>query len=1055
MNDPRFTVEKLAKRLAELEEHLYLWTMPLSILWQPGRLAEADPGRWRPCPPGTVWGGLDSWAVFKTTATVPALWAGHPVMAVFRLARDEGGEGLLYLDGRPHQGIDPHHREVCLREAATSGEEWDLAIEAYTLTTGRDRPFAFAEAALAVPDRTARELYYDALVTLDAVRLLPAESLERARLLQTLDEAMLYIDWRGPLGDSFRASLTVARDALTERLRRMPAGDRPRVTAIGHSHIDVAWLWTLAQTRQKAARTFSTVLRLMERYPEYHYTQSQPQLYAFIKEDHPEILAGIKERVAEGRWEPIGGMWVEADCNLPSGESLVRQFLHGTRFFREEFGRPGTPVLWLPDVFGYSWALPQIIKRCGFKYFMTTKISWNEYNRLPYDSFRWRGPDGSEVLAHLITAPSGWKPFAGSHITTYNGRLTVQEVKGAWDNYRHKSLHEETLLAFGHGDGGGGPTAHMLEYGRRLAEMPGLPGVSQDTVGAFFDRLSEKQDRLPVWDGELYFEYHRGTYTSQSRNKKANRDSELLYHDAELFAAIAHQWHADYPQEQLDRGWELILLNQFHDIIPGSSIGPVYADSQRQYRTLLASGQQILGDALAAIVAQIDMPRDGVVVFNSTGWERCDPAEVDLPALRDDMLLIGPDGHAVPIQYVGEQGRRRILFATRGVPAHGYHVYRFADPGENPARPPSGEEGSEVRLEETAPGRYEFENSFFRVTLNEAGQITSWWDKTVSREVIPPGHVANQFQSFEDKPLSFDAWDINLYYQDKMWCADGPAKIRVLETGPVRAVLETRRVFGNSTIVQRIMAYACQPGMDFATEIDWHEKHVLLKVAFPVDIRAVKATYEIQFGNIERPTHWNTSWDWARFEVCAHKWADLSEGGYGVSLLNDGKYGHDIRDNVIRLSLLRSPAEPDPRADEGRHAFTYSLLPHPGDWRAGTIQRAYALNLPLIARFAGGHRGSRPDRFSLVRADAPNVVVETIKKAVAGETEDGRDLIVRLYEAYNQRGMVTLIFGAPIEAATECNLLETDDRPVDFAENRLTFQIKPYEIRTFKVRLRT
>jgi len=1031
--DRRFTVRKLTRHIAELGKHLYLDSRPLAVEWQEGRLAEAKPRGWQSCPPGTHWGRRDIWVSFRATAQAPEEWAGKPVVALLRLADYgdlSGPEGLVYLNGQPYQGLDRGHTEVRLTDSAEPGQRWEIEIEGYT-SSRLERDYRVERTLLAVPDETAIALYYNAKVALEVAQTLAEEDYDRTQILRALDEGLQLVDWRGPLGQEFRESLARANAYLESELYgKLSAGNQPRLLGVGHAHIDTAWLWTLAQTREKAARTFSTVLRLMERYPEYHFTQSQAQLYQFIKEDHPELLPQIARRVKEGRWEPIGGTWVEMDCNVTGGESLVRQFLLGTRLFEEYFGTPGSPILWLPDAFGYSWALPQIIKRSGFEYFMTTKISWNEYNRFPYDSFWWRGLDGTEVLTHFINTPSRhW--FA-----TYNGTLEPWQVKGTWDTYKQKEHHDEVLLSFGLGDGGGGPTAEMLEYGRRLRDFPGSPRVSLGRAVDFFRRLEEDAAELPVWNGELYLEFHRGTYTTQARNKRANRKSELLYHNAELFAALAHLWGGDYPQEMLNKGWELILLNQFHDIIPGSSITPVYEESQAQYRQVMGWGEQVLDEALKYIVDQMDLAGDdpALVVFNPTGWVRSDLVEAEVK-MTEPFRLIGPHGEEVAYQSVGEG---RIIFPAQGVPANGYHTYRLS-----PSEP-----GARIEEPVTLEG-LTFENRFFCVQFNQAGQIISWWDKLAEREVLPEGAVANQFQAFEDKPLGNDAWDINIYYQDKQWNADEPAQIRVLERGPLRAALEVKRTFLHSEITQRIYAYATLPRMDFETEVEWREKHVLLKVAFPVEVHNTRATYDIQFGNVERPTHWNTSWDWARFETCAHKWVDLSEGDYGVSLLNDCKYGHDIKDNVIRLTLLRSPTEPDPHADEGHHEFTYSLLPHTGDWRAQTVQRAYELNLPLLARFTEPHEGTRPDSFSLVSADVPHVVVETVKRA-----EDSSDLIVRCYECYNQRGPVTLTFGAPIIEATECNLLEREDQPVEFEGHQLLFYVKPYQIRTFRVRLR-
>ena len=1045
MTDPCFTREKLAARLAELEKYLDRAVVPLSFAWQPGRLADLRPDGWRPCPPGTRWGERDEWAVFRTAAEPPAEWAGLPVVARIRLAQEEGGEALVYLDGRPYQGLDRHHPVIPLSEAARPGDRWEIVLEAYTLTSWPG-VFTLEEAVLAVPDETALGFYHDFRAALETVCHLPAEKPARLDLLAALNEACRRIDWHEAPGEAFRASLREAAAVLREGLAAIPPEEAPTITAVGHAHLDVAWLWPLSQTRAKAARTFATVLRLMERYPEFRFAQSQPQLYAFVEEDHPSLFAEIQARVGEGRWEPLGGMWVEADTNLSGGESLIRQFLLGRRYFRRAFGHPGTPVLWLPDSFGYSAALPQIAAGCGLRYFVTTKLSWNEYNRFPYDSFRWRGLDGTELLAHCLRTPAEWGPAAENRINTYSGRLTAAEIDEAWRTYRQKSVHRELLMAFGYGDGGGGPTAEMIEYGRRLRAMPGLPGLAWGKVSDFFVRLEEKAERLPVWWGELYLEYHRGTYTSQARTKRANRKSECLYHEAEFLASLAHLWGAEYPREELEEGWRLILTNQFHDILPGSSIGAVYEESGRQYERVEALGRKVRGDALAALIAGIAMPDDGIVVFNPASWERRDPVEAAVPASFAGRRLLDPSGREAPYQIVEKTGDEvRLVFAARGVPAYGYEVYSFA-PGLPAAGPPEGESGASLR--EGEAGGFILENRFFRAEIDPAGRLRSLWDKKAGREAIAAGAAGNELQLFEDKPLNFDAWDINLFYQEKKRILADPAELRILEHGPIRAVLEVRRSFRRSSLVQRIVAYANLARLDFRTEIDWRERHTLLKAAFPVAIHAMNAAYEIQFGSLERPTHANTSWDLARFEVPAQKWADLSEDGYGVSLLNDGKYGYDVRGNVLRLSLLRSPTYPDPEADQGRHEFTYSLYPHRGGWRRGTVRRAYELNLPLRAVFAPAHSGARPARFGLLCADARHVVVETVKKA-----EEAPGLIVRLYEAHGRRGPVTLSFGPPLRAAYECNLVEEEERAIPHEENELRFRIGPYQIRTFRVEL--
>ncbi|HXF62692.1 MAG TPA: glycoside hydrolase family 38 C-terminal domain-containing protein, partial [Caldilineaceae bacterium] len=694
----------------------------------------------------------------------------------------------------------------------------------------------------------------------------------------------------------------------------------------------------------------------------------------------------------------------------------------------EHFG-PGadSPVLWLPDVFGYAWALPQLIKEAGLDYFFTIKIGWSQYNRLPYDSFWWQGLDGTRVLTHFSTTPD-----ESAYASTYNAAASPKQALGTWTNFQQKELQRELLMAYGYGDGGGGPTREMLENIRELAEFPGAPRMRQGSVAEFFRKLeAESGDRLPVWNGELYLELHRGTYTTQSRNKRANRKSEFLLHDAEFLAALAAQVAPGYayPHATLRRAWELVCLNQFHDIIPGSSIHAVYEESQQQYGEVRALGEQVRTEALAAIAGQTG---GDLLVVNPTGFARRDLAHWAGP-LPADRRLVQQDGRPVGVQ------------PTDG----GY----WLDLGElppysvTPLRLAAGAPEPQATALTVSPTH--LENGLLRVELDETGDITRIYDKQAHRELLPAGERANQFLAFEDRPMDWDAWDVDIFYEDKHWTAAPAESVQVVEMGPLRATLEIRRRILHSPYVQRISLAHHSPQLDVETTIDWRERHVMLKAAFPVDVLSPTATYEIQWGNVQRPTHRNTSWDWARFETCAQKWVDLSEGNYGASLLNDCKYGHDIHHNVMRITLLRSPTVPDPEADQGEHRFAYSLLPHSGPWDERTVAAAYALNDPLIV-----YRVSEPKEIaddalppSLVTVDAPNVVIETVKQA-----EDGAGLIVRLYECRRWRGPVTLAAGFPLAGAWRANLLEENQTVLPVEGRQVTFDLRPYEIVTLRLR---
>lgn len=1037
----QFLIEKLDRRIRELQNTIYQPRLTLDgWRFQDGRQAGAaspdlDDSGWREIHLGERWGGSGQYAWFRRRMRIPSEWAGRPVCLHLSLHTYLPGymedglgttESLVYLDGVPVQAVDRHHREVLLTDCARGGEEYQVAIEGFAGMNPGLRTFSLAD--LACIDREVEGLYFDAYYALEAAKLLDEQGLARATVLNALNDAFLQLDPHEPRAEAWRASLPRARRCLQEHLAAFDDGRQPTIVAVGHAHIDVAWLWPLSVTRGKAARTFATALKLMEQYPDYHFTQSQPQLYQFVQQDQPGLYERIKARVREGRWEATGGMWVEADTNVPSGESLVRQFLFGKRFFRREFG-VDNDILWLPDVFGYNGALPEIMAGCGIRYFMTTKISWNEINRFPYDTFDWQGIDGTRILTHYVTASTG-----GGWFYTYNGDTDPRHLVGTWKQYAQKGLNDELLLSYGHGDGGGGPTREMLEAAARLAGFPGIPHCRPGTAQAFFDRLAARPVEWPRWVGELYLEFHRGTYTSQARNKRNNRKSEFLYHDAEFLAALASLLGIPYPREALNAGWELILLNQFHDILPGSSIGPVYEDCARDYAHVRELGEGVRSQALAglAAVAEVPGPGMGVVVYNPLSWARDDVVEVSLGE-EGPCRIVDAAGHEAPAQALG--GGRYLLGVT-GAPAYGYAAY-----GVQP--------GGSVQASSLVATERRLENGFFKLELNERGEIVSLYDKRCEREVLPAGAVANEWQAYDDRPRTvFDAWDLNTDYEEKRYPLSAPAQIRMIEQGPVRAGVEVRRPLLGSELVQRIYIYERLPRIDFDTEIDWREQHVLLKVAFPAAVHTARATYDIQFGNLERPTHRNTSWDAARFEVPAQKWADLSEGDYGISLLNDCKYGYDAHDNVLRLTVLRSPTSPDPNADQGQHRLVYSLYPHAGDWRMGTVQQAYALNVPLGAAVTRPHPGLLPARFSLVEADRANVVVETVKVA-----EDGDELVIRLYECYNQRGKVTLRFGLPVVSAAACNLIEDGAEPLPFAGQEVSLDIAPYQIRALKVRL--
>ena len=950
-------------------------------------------GDWHAAPDAHGW--------FFLRVEVPEAMRGRPLVFSLRDGARGSNAGnpqfLLYVNGEMAQGMDVHHTTARLGV----GDAFDLHLYAYSGSS--PAPAERMNAALYTVDEDVTRLYHDLRVPFEALDVLDARSRAWADTLDALNEAVDCLDFLEAPGGRFRKSVAEAEESLKKSLYGRLAGPRPEnVVLVGHTHIDVAYRWTLAQTREKVQRSFSTALANLGAYPAFRFFQSSPQLYQFTREEAPALYERIRAAIRDGRWEADGAMWLESDTNLPSGESLVRQFLYGKRFFSEELG-VDSHVLWLPDVFGYSGALPQIMRRAGVEYFVTCKLGWNDTDTFPYDVFHWRGIDGSEVNAYLITSQqyAHGEPYRG---TDYNASVTPSFLLGACDRLQQKELTSEVLFPFGYGDGGGGPTEEQIESAARLsAGLPGLPGARIGSVGEFltdtFAQIEPK--KLPRWEGELYFEYHRGTLTSMAKNKKNNRRAEFLYQNAEgLAVADALLRGAPYPRETLRRGWEGILLCQFHDILPGSAIREVYEQSDRDYAWILADGAAVADGARSHIAAGIGTA-GGLLVFNPHA--------------------------AATAGYVRDGGRTVYV---ENVPPKGYAVLTPKEP-----------DGS------VAVTKNSLENRYLRLTLDARGVITSIYDKENDREVLRPGGAGNRLVVYEDRPIKYDAWEIAPYYADKSWELDALSACEIVRDG-ARAGVRLTRPFLSSTVTQTIWLYEDTRQIDFETEADWNEHHYLLRTLFETSVHAARATYNIQFGDIERPTVTNTSWDRARFEVCAHRFADLSEGGYGVTLMNDCKYGHSVRNGVMGLSLLKCATEPNPVADIGRHRFTYSLYPHAGPLAASeAVPLSYLLNEPMTAVRLGAQSGPLPERFSLASVDAPNVILETIKEA-----EDGDGVVMRLYESGNCRTRCTLTLGFAAASACLCDLLERDETPLALADGRIPLTLTPYEIVTVRVR---
>ena len=946
--------------------------------------ADAD---WKVADKYQMYSGVDShyWIHF-TIDPVEAQKGREP-----RLSVKTGREGqwdasnpqiIVYVNGKNMQAMDTNHTWLPLE----FGKKYDIYLYLYN---GME-PGAFGcTPVLEIVDIPTESLYYDLSVPHEAMKLLDENSMDYIKIIEHLDKAILLLDIRDFYSEDYYKSIDKAIRYLYDEFYGKVCGNSDAVVScIGHTHIDVAWLWTVAQTREKAQRSFSTVLNMMRRYDDYKFMSSQPQLYQHVKEEDPELYAEIKERIKEGRWEAEGAMWLEADTNLISGESLVRQIMYGKRFMQEEFG-VDNKILWLPDVFGYSGALPQILRKTGVSQFFTTKMNWNETNKMPNDNFEWEGIDGSKVFTAFIPA--------------YVLDLNPKRIKNVWDSFKNKNITNETLFTFGFGDGGGGPTYKMMENLRRLQYgLPGTPKTVIKTAGEYMDKVEEdfyantvEGVTRPKWIGEMYLEMHRGTYTSMAKNKKNNRKSELMYQEAETIAATDMVLlGGDYPADVMAKNQTNILLNQFHDIIPGSSIKEVYDVTDIEYEKILREGREIADRAIENLKTEISTD-GGIFVYNPT------------PFMISDYVTV--DGET---------------YFAENVPAHGWKVI-----AENKAE-------SGVSVTEKV-----IENDVIRVTFNEKYHIISVFDKEEEREVLSSGAEANRMEVFEDYPREFDAWEITEYYKQKMWIADDVSEASTIENG-----LRIKRNYGKSTISQDIKLKPGSKRIDFITTVDWHEDHVLLKAAFPVDIRSTNATYDIQFGNLERPTHRNTSWDQAKFEVCAHKWADLSEDDYGVSILNDCKYGYSIEENVMKISLLKCATYPNPEADRGINEFTYSFYPHKGNFKEGkTVREGYLLNMPLEASRIAKTEGKLSECYSFVASDKENVVVETVKKA-----EDDGAIVVRMYETYNRKSKVTITTGFDFKEVYICDMLENNETKLEGDGRCVKVDIKNFEIVTLK-----
>lgn len=1069
MHDNRHLVEdRLQRALSQrIRPAKYAASVPLEIeVWhvpdEPVPVAAALASEYEPFSVGQRWGAPWSTSWFRVRGTVPAGWAGRRVEAVFDLGfvgdwPGNQAEALVHeLDGRPIKGIAPRNNHVPIANPSTGGEQVALLLEAAAnpdilaggflptplgdkATSGDEPLYRLVRADLAVLDEEVWHLGLDIEVLSELMAELSTADPRRHEILRALERALDALDL-----DRVSATAASARAELAEVLSRPAHASAHTLSGAGHAHIDSAWLWPLRETIRKASRTFSNVTALAGEYPEFVFACSQAQQYAWIKEHRPEVFERISDAVKAGQWVPVGGMWVEADGNLPGGEALARQLVHGKRFFLDEFGVECEEV-WLPDSFGYTAAYPQLARLAGMRWFLTQKLSWNQTNKLPHHTFWWEGIDGSRVFTHFPP------------VDTYNATFAGNELAHAVRNYAEKGRGTRSLVPFGHGDGGGGPTREMLEKARRLRDLEGSPKVVIQKPAEFFRAAEAEYPDAPVWAGELYLELHRGTYTSQARTKAGNRRSEHLLREAELWAASAAVHTGfDYPYEDLDRLWKTVLLHQFHDILPGSSIAWVHQEAEATYARVRVELEAII---TAAIDALAEAPKPWV--FNASPHARTDVVTVpDVPAI--DALRAG-NGSSVQRLADGQVA----VYAT--IPALGIAAAGIED---LPAPVP-------VMVMDRV-----LDNGLVRVEFDDEGLFTSVLDLVNGREVLAPGSRGNLLQLHPDLPNHWDAWDIDEHYRRRRVDLTMVDSIAVVENGPLVGGIRIERSFGASRIIQIIRLRAGSRRIDVDTEIDWHETEKLLKVAFPIDVHADRSAAEIQFGHVHRLTHTNTSWEAARFEVYAHRWVHVAEPGYGVAVLNDSTYGHDVgrttgKDGgtitTIRLSLVRAPRSPDPHADQGKHRFTYALLPSASI--ADAVAEGHALNLPVrVARpaeaSATAHRAAESPAIEprlavtsagdstsggfpageipapLVSVDHPAVVVEAVKLA----DDRSGDVVVRLYESLGGRATATVRAGFPLVAAEIVDLLERPGSAVPLRpDGGVSIAFRPFQIITLRL----
>lgn len=1021
------TIRKLDKLLSVLAEYIF---QPLGVQvplvyrqaasGDRAAMVASDRADWTPVGRDHIWGEPDGYYWFGGRVALPdgidgARIFGRIEAAFGNVMGRSDPQCLVRVDGRIVQGGDANHREFPLSLNAVAGQVHDILIEAGTIEDRRQIGFGVT---LHSHDPDVEDVYYDLRVPLDVARLLDENDPRRHFILRVVEQAVDAIDLRPGNPERFAASLEAARSIASAIYQAGDFEEKPVVVATGHTHIDVAWLWRVRETRQKMARSMATMLSLMDEFPDYRFMYNQCVLLDYLREDYPELFDRIRGQFSAGRFEIEGALWLEPDVNIAGGEALVRHILYGVRYHQETFGiRPR--MVWLPDTFGYTAALPQLMAKSGLDTFVTHKLSWNDTNRMPEEKLFWQGIDGSQVVAYFLTT----QPYDSKSIgTTYCPNLKPTHVMGTWKRYGQQRIGGELFLVYGHGDGGGGPTREMLHNIRRMERgIPGCPKVEHGAMRPFFERLIAEMkahpQRYPTWVGEFYLEFHRGTLTSVAKNKRFNRLAEIALRELELMAVLAKRASGyGYPHQQLRRLWDIVMLNQFHDILPGSSIGAVYEDSDRDYEAFFAEAS-----ALAQELAEQMSGRGQCMVLNATGRSRA--GLVASSQLEDQAVQ----------QIVRADGARLPAVRLTAVPPLAFV------PLASVTNPQADASDLEVSVRRLA-------NSHVEILFDDRGRIEHFLDRATGRSIFKPGHIGNRLQAFRDRPAEYDAWDIDADFEDQVFEIDDLVQAEVIERGPIRAAIRFEWRYENSRIVQVVALEADARQVEFDTFVEWREHNTLVKAAFPLDLHAAAVDAEIQFGHVRRATHRNTSWDKARFECVMQRWVDVTEPDFGVAFLNDSKYGYDARGADVRLTLLRSPTYPWPEADQGEHRFRYALMVHDGD--KDVVHRAaedFNLPLRLIAGSPHSHAPA-PKTAPLLHVLTEGIAVEAVKEA-----EDGDGIVVRLWETTGRHRSAEIALASDFTQAALIDLLEEPISSLALQPQSLQVAFKPFEIISLKL----